>query len=115
MSTTVGAKDYVQSEFLRVEEEIILPHQKLLGLLVGIWDTQVKGFFSSSRTKSCSYPPGRLDQSQLQHNHRRLCYEIKGAGLSQGILYFLCIAQYQSGLVSTEQERTRENEVWKRI
>ena len=38
MSTTVGCKDYVQSEFLRVEEEIILPNQKLFPSSITVED-----------------------------------------------------------------------------
>lgn len=29
LNTTLGVKEYVQSEFLKVEEEVILPHRKL--------------------------------------------------------------------------------------
>lgn len=29
MSTTLGVKDYVQSEFLKVKEQVILPHNHL--------------------------------------------------------------------------------------
>lgn len=38
MSTTVGAKEYVQSEFLKVEEEIILPNRQLFPFSITVDD-----------------------------------------------------------------------------
>lgn len=38
MSTTLGVKEYVQSEFLKVEEEIILPNKKLFPFPITVDD-----------------------------------------------------------------------------
>lgn len=95
LSTTVGAKDYVQSEFLRVEEEIILPNQKLFPFSITVedflWAFGILRSRAFSRLRGQNLvliPLADLINHSSSITTEDYAYEIKGAGLFSRDLIF---------------------------
>ncbi|XP_074336067.1 ribulose-1,5 bisphosphate carboxylase/oxygenase large subunit N-methyltransferase, chloroplastic [Apium graveolens] len=95
LSTTVGAKDYVKSEFLRVEEEIILPNQKLFPFSITVedflWAFGILRSRAFSRLRGQNLvliPLADLINHSASITTEDYAYEIKGAGLFSRDLIF---------------------------
>ncbi|KAI8021181.1 hypothetical protein LOK49_LG03G00688 [Camellia lanceoleosa] len=97
LSTTMGVKEYVQSEFEKVEEEVILPHKQLFPFPITFDDfLWVFGILKSrafSRLRGQNLvliPLADLINHSPNITTEEYAYEIKGAGLfSRDLLFSL--------------------------
>ncbi|KAF9624831.1 hypothetical protein IFM89_014216 [Coptis chinensis] len=96
LSTTMGAKDYVQSEFLKVEEEIILPNKNMFPSITFddfLWAFGMLRSRSFSRLRGQNFvliPLADLINHSPSITTQDSAYEIKGAGLfSRDLLFSL--------------------------
>ncbi|CAK9183730.1 unnamed protein product [Ilex paraguariensis] len=96
-STTLGVKEYVQSEFLKVEEEILLPNQQLFPSSITLddflWAFGILRSRAFSRLRGQNLvliPLADLINHSPSITTEDYAYEIKGAGLfSRDLLFSL--------------------------
>lgn len=97
LSTTLGVKEYVQSEFEKVEEEVILPHKKLFPFPVTsddfLWAFGILRSRAFSRLRGQDLvliPAADLINHSPNVTTEEYAWEIKGAGLfSRDLLFSL--------------------------
>lgn len=97
LSTTVGTKDYLKNEFLKVEEEILLPNKRLfpspITLDEFLWAFGILRSRAFSRLRGQSLvliPLADLINHSPNITTEDYAYEIKGAGLfSRDLLFSL--------------------------
>ncbi|KAF5186190.1 [Fructose-bisphosphate aldolase]-lysine N-methyltransferase protein [Thalictrum thalictroides] len=94
LSTTIGAKDYVQSEFLNVEEEIILPNKHMFPSITEddfLWAFGVLRSRAFSRLRGENFvliPLADLINHDPSITTEDSSYEIRGGGLFSRELLF---------------------------
>lgn len=95
LSTTIGVKEYVQSEFLKVEEEIILPNKQLFPSPITLddflWAFGILRSRAFSRLRGQNLvliPLADLINHSPNITTEDYAYEIKGAGLFSRDLIF---------------------------
>ena len=88
MNTTLGVKEYVQNEFLKVEEEVILPHSQLFPFPVTLddflWAFGILRSRAFSRLRGQNLvliPLADLINHSPSITTEEYAWEIKGAGL----------------------------------
>ncbi|KAL5826352.1 hypothetical protein ACOSQ3_018193 [Xanthoceras sorbifolium] len=97
LSTTLGVKEYVQNEFLKLEEEILLPHRKLFPYPITLddfsWAFGILKSRAFSRLRGQNLvliPLADLINHSPKITTEEYAYEIKGAGLfSRDLLFSL--------------------------
>ncbi|XP_010258271.1 PREDICTED: fructose-bisphosphate aldolase-lysine N-methyltransferase, chloroplastic isoform X1 [Nelumbo nucifera] len=94
LSTTLGVKEYVQSEFLKVEEEVILPNKHLFPSITPddfLWAFGILRSRAFSRGQNLVLvPPADLINHSPSITTEDYAWEIKGAGLfSRDLLFSL--------------------------
>lgn len=97
LSTTFGVKDYLQTEFLKVEEEVILPHKQLFSSPITLddflWAFAILKSRAFSRLRGQNLvliPLADLINHSPSITTEDYAYEIKGAGLfSRDLLFSL--------------------------
>ncbi|KAI9168924.1 hypothetical protein LWI28_004003 [Acer negundo] len=97
LSTTLGVKKYVQNEFLKLEEEILLPHKELFPFPITLddfsWAFGILKSRAFSRLRGQNLvliPLADLINHSPKITTEEYAYEIKGAGLfSRDLLFSL--------------------------
>ncbi|XP_031262371.1 fructose-bisphosphate aldolase-lysine N-methyltransferase, chloroplastic [Pistacia vera] len=97
LSTTLGVKEYVQNEFRKVEEEILLPHKQLFPYPITsddfLWAFGILRSRAFSRLRGQNLvlvPLADLINHSASITTEDFAYEIKGAGLfSRDLLFSL--------------------------
>ncbi|XP_058192643.1 ribulose-1,5 bisphosphate carboxylase/oxygenase large subunit N-methyltransferase, chloroplastic [Rhododendron vialii] len=97
LSTTIGVKEYVQSEFEKVEEEVILPHKKLFPFPITcddfLWAFGILRSRAFSRLRGQNLvliPIADLINHNPSITTEEYAWEIKGGGLfSRDVLFSL--------------------------